>query len=224
MNFPSCTCEKTVQGDIWSRMNEVSSASDVTPRLSGFEFEAPAERDCLGSLRAPIAMLATEEFAVDDGLLDTIEKELGSQLLDGRPVLLRKDWSTVFDPAPSCWEELQQQLYRLVELAIFHAERDPYFQLLRESGGGPEQESLPSRRGGRRKAKKVIGTRVTRSSAPQKQDQSTADTPINDAEETQQDLAAKSSHEVQEMQPEEHDCDEAEGGSDCNAESSEASR
>mmetsp|Transcript_23462 Transcript_23462/g.44190 ORF Transcript_23462/g.44190 Transcript_23462/m.44190 type:complete len:420 (+) Transcript_23462:81-1340(+) len=144
-----------LKADIWSRMNEVSSASEVAPRLSGFEFEAPAERDCLGSLRAPIAILATEEFVVDGDLLETLELELGSPLLEGRPVLLKKDWSTVFDNPPSCWEDLQQQVYRLVELAIFHAERDPYFQLLSESSAA--QASVPSRRGGRRKANKVIG-------------------------------------------------------------------
>ncbi|CAE7279997.1 YPTC1 [Symbiodinium sp. KB8] len=112
-----------LQEDIWSRMNEVSSAN------------------------------------VDDGLLDTIEK--------------------VFDPAPSCWEELQQQLYSL----------------------GIEDLRSPAA---------LRKLRATRSSAPQKQDQSTADSPIDNARETQQ-----------ETQPEEHDCDKAGGGSDESAEEDE---
>lgn len=36
------------------------------PRLTGFEFEAPAERDCLGSLRAPIAIMATQHAITED--------------------------------------------------------------------------------------------------------------------------------------------------------------
>ena len=36
------------------------------PRLTGFEFEAPAERDCLGSLRAPIAIMVTQHAITED--------------------------------------------------------------------------------------------------------------------------------------------------------------
>ncbi|CAJ1328806.1 unnamed protein product [Effrenium voratum] len=136
--------------DIWSHMNDVSTEGAPAPRLQGFEFEAPAERDCLGALRAPVALMATEEFAADENLFETIERELGGVLL-GRPALQQKDWSTVFDVSPSSWEELQQQVYRLVELAIFHAERDPYFQLLRDSAPGPRRR--------RRKAKKMPATK-----------------------------------------------------------------
>eukprot|EP00434_Breviolum_minutum_P034744 symbB.v1.2.030758.t1/scaffold3501.1/size55241/4 len=153
---------KLLKADIWSRMNDVSIDDDVpAPRLTGFEFEAPAERDCLGSLRAPIAIMATEEFAAawqarssgefcakvlklvhcaDEHLLQTLEQTLGSSMLEGRPALQRKDWSTVFDVSPSCWEELQDQVYRLVELAIFHAERDPYFQLMRDAPPQPRSQ------------------------------------------------------------------------------------
>lgn len=52
---------RLLKADIWSRLNDVTA--EVAPRLEGFEFEAPAERDCLGALRAPIAIMATEEFA-----------------------------------------------------------------------------------------------------------------------------------------------------------------
>ena len=149
---------KLLKADIWSRMNDVSIDDDVpAPRLTGFEFEAPAERDCLGSLRAPIAIMATEEFAADEHLLQTLEQTLGSSMLEGRPALQRKDWSTVFDVSPSCWEELQDQVYRLVELAIFHAERDPYFQLMRDAPPQPRSR-------GRRKVKRP-GTKKAKGAA-----------------------------------------------------------
>ena len=83
---------RLLRAEIWSRMNDVTEP--VVPRLEGFEFEAPAERDCLGGLRKPIAIMATEDFAADEQLLEALERQLGSPFLEGRPALQPKDWST----------------------------------------------------------------------------------------------------------------------------------
>lgn len=168
---------KLLKADIWSRMNDVSIDGDEpAPRLAGFEFEAPAERDCLGSLRAPIAIMATEEFAADENLIQSLEHKLGSSLLTGRPALQRKDWSTVFDVSPSCWEELQDQVYRLVELALFHAERDPYFQLMRDAP--------PQPRSRRRKVRKPVAKKgqaaASNASPEEKASENTAAASTND--------------------------------------------
>ncbi|CAL1130202.1 unnamed protein product [Cladocopium goreaui] len=168
---------KLLKADIWSRMNDVSIDGDEpAPRLAGFEFEAPAERDCLGSLRAPIAIMATEEFAADENLIQSLEHKLGSSLLTGRPALQRKDWSTVFDVSPSCWEELQDQVYRLVELALFHAGRDPYFQLMRDAP--------PQPRSRRRKVRKPVAKKgqaaASNASPEEKASENTAAASTND--------------------------------------------
>lgn len=168
---------KLLKADIWSRMNDVSIDGDEpAPRLAGFEFEAPAERDCLGSLRAPIAIMATEEFAAGENLIQSLEHKLGSSLLTGRPALQRKDWSTVFDVSPSSWEELQDQVYRLVELALFHAERDPYFQLMRDAP--------PQPRSRRRKVRKPVAKKgmahASNTSPEEKASENTAAASTND--------------------------------------------
>lgn len=153
-----------LKADMWSQMNGISTDAP-SERLEGFEFEIPAERTCMGELRAPIAVLATTEFAQGASLLDAIEQQLCSSILQGRPALQKQDWHTVFDTAPSSWQELQVQVFRLAELAIFHAERDPYFQLLAEttraadaSGTTVEaQRRDAGARRGRRKAKRRHG-------------------------------------------------------------------
>ena len=46
-------CERTDR----HRHGQSNLHEEPAPRLEGFEFEAPAERDCMGSLRAPIAIM-----------------------------------------------------------------------------------------------------------------------------------------------------------------------
>eukprot|EP00931_Biecheleriopsis_adriatica_P090634 TRINITY_DN64592_c0_g1_i1.p1 TRINITY_DN64592_c0_g1~~TRINITY_DN64592_c0_g1_i1.p1 ORF type:complete len:386 (-),score=96.20 TRINITY_DN64592_c0_g1_i1:19-1119(-) len=124
---------KLLKMEMWNQMNGITDEEqEPMDRLAGFEFEAPAERDCMGSLQAPIAIMATPGFVQGDGLLKDLELRLGSTLLEGRPALQKEDWSTVFDTEPRSWTELQGQIFRLIELAIVHAERDPYYQLLLE--------------------------------------------------------------------------------------------
>lgn len=180
---------KLLKADIWSRMNDVSTGDEPAPRLEGFEFEAPAERDCMGSLRAPIAIMATEELAANDQLLETMEELLGSPLLNGRPALQHRDWSTVFDVSPSSWEELQQQLYRLVELAIFHAERDPYYQLLRDAPVPPMRRRRKAKRPAKKESTAISAADQTASAEQnQKVSQNTAATSMNaTAEMTEED-------------------------------------
>mmetsp|Transcript_53544 Transcript_53544/g.96076 ORF Transcript_53544/g.96076 Transcript_53544/m.96076 type:complete len:343 (-) Transcript_53544:377-1405(-) len=120
-----------LKADMWRQMN--GAGDDEVGRLTGFEFEVPAERTCMGSLQDPFAIVATPEFANEKDLLGLLADTLGSEILSGRPALQKPDWLTVFADTPSSWSELQEQVFRLVELAIFHAERDPYFQLLAES-------------------------------------------------------------------------------------------
>jgi len=150
-----------LKADMWSQMNGIGT--DVpSERLEGFEFEIPAERTCMGQLRAPIAVLSTAEFAQGASLLDDMEQQLGSSILQGRPALQKQDWHTVFDTVPSSWKELQDQALRLAELAIFHAERDPYFQLLAETARAADASGTTAEaqrrdagaRRGRRKAKR----------------------------------------------------------------------
>lgn len=145
-----------LKADMWSQMNGISTDAP-SQRLEGFEFEIPAERTCMGNLRAPIAVMATPEFAQGASLLEDVEQQLGGSILQGRPALQKQDWHAVFDTVPSSWQELQAQVLRLAELAIFHAERDPYFQLLAETtraadAVGATAEAKVQR--GRRKAKR----------------------------------------------------------------------
>lgn len=127
------------QAEIWQRS---TSGCAETTRLSGFAFECPAERDCLGRRMAPTALCAIPEFAEIDDLLQHLKQQLGSDLLAGRPALHRSDWVTIVDSTPNSWQELQLQVLRLVELAVFHAEQDAV-----EAGGlcnASEQESATS--------------------------------------------------------------------------------
>ena len=58
-NFISFEISWYLESNIAKRAKLVNlcSPEEPAPRLAGFEFEAPAERDCLGSLRAPIAIM-----------------------------------------------------------------------------------------------------------------------------------------------------------------------
>lgn len=145
-----------LKADMWSQMNGISTDAP-SQRLEGFEFEIPAERTCMGELRTPIAVVATPEFAQGASLLDDMEQQLGGSILQGRPALQKQDWHAVFDTVPSSWQELQAQVLRLAELAIFHAERDPYFQLLAETTRAEDAVGATAEakaRRGRRKAKR----------------------------------------------------------------------
>eukprot|EP00930_Biecheleria_cincta_P071754 TRINITY_DN59211_c0_g1_i1.p1 TRINITY_DN59211_c0_g1~~TRINITY_DN59211_c0_g1_i1.p1 ORF type:complete len:369 (-),score=84.31 TRINITY_DN59211_c0_g1_i1:36-1142(-) len=142
-----------LKADMWSQMNGIST--DVpSQRLEGFEFEIPAERTCMGELRAPIAVMATPEFAQGASLLEDMEQQLGGTILEGRPALQKQDWHAVFDTVPNSWQELQAQVLRLAELAIFHAERDPYFQLLAETTRALDSTAEAKARRSRRKGKR----------------------------------------------------------------------
>eukprot|EP00933_Yihiella_yeosuensis_P084205 TRINITY_DN98619_c0_g1_i1.p1 TRINITY_DN98619_c0_g1~~TRINITY_DN98619_c0_g1_i1.p1 ORF type:complete len:399 (-),score=98.30 TRINITY_DN98619_c0_g1_i1:205-1317(-) len=207
-----------VRADLWSHMNGLSSgsasssddASGPIGRLKGFELELPAERDCLGNLRDPIAFTATDELVTNKRLFEDLEQQLGSCILDGRPVLQRQDWPIVFDSVPSSWEEFQQQVYRLVELAIFHAHRDPYFQLLQETA---QKAAAAAAAGKKKKSKKK--------KSAQEPAEASKDLPAEDLiqEKHSEDGSAANSFEVQrpgdvsveKVQEEEEQDDEEEG-------------
>jgi len=111
------------RSELWSSswINNVSASSEPPERLKGFQFEAPAETDCLGQTMGPVAFVATEDFVANTQMFADMRDALGSPLLEGRPVLQRRDWATILDKSPSSWQGLQCQALQLVELAIFQA-------------------------------------------------------------------------------------------------------
>jgi len=118
------------KSELWCRRNVMGGlvrddgSSGQVERLKGFAFECPAESDCMGRRPAPTTFCATPDIAGSDTIFEDLKKSLGSALLEGRPVLLRQDWASVAETTPGSWPELQLQALRLVELAIFQAQRD----------------------------------------------------------------------------------------------------
>lgn len=46
----------------------------------------------------------------------------------GRPMLQRRDWPTLFKASVNSWSQLLHQIFRLVELALYHAEQASHLQ------------------------------------------------------------------------------------------------
>mmetsp|Transcript_9388 Transcript_9388/g.21344 ORF Transcript_9388/g.21344 Transcript_9388/m.21344 type:complete len:378 (-) Transcript_9388:69-1202(-) len=146
------------RAEIWAMANGVEGVRDAEPpqRLTGFEFECPAELDCYGRQPSPIAFTATEEYAANDGLLEDLQRELGSPLLQGRPALRRQDWLTTFEGSSASWEDLQHRVLRLVELALFQAQQDAPAS---EGVGGLSPCAQPELEGGASKESPVAAAK-----------------------------------------------------------------
>lgn len=73
-------------------------------------------------------LFAKLAFVEDDNVIETLECRLGSPLLVGRAALQRRDWPLLFKVSPNSWSQLTDQLFKLVELAIYYAycERDAH--------------------------------------------------------------------------------------------------
>lgn len=71
--------------------------------------------------RTPVAFYAKPEFLEKTDLFNYIEQRLGRPFLLGRPVVQRKDWSSLLEPHANSWKVFMNQVLELVELVIFEA-------------------------------------------------------------------------------------------------------
>mmetsp|Transcript_138013 Transcript_138013/g.240003 ORF Transcript_138013/g.240003 Transcript_138013/m.240003 type:complete len:378 (+) Transcript_138013:53-1186(+) len=187
--------DKLVRAELWAASNGLgdvtggSSSDGSSFRLQGFGFEVDAERDCLGRQREPIAFGATEEFAANEALVKEMQEALGSPLLEGRPALQKQDWLTVFEETPVSWQELQAQVYRLVELALLHAfveagsPDEP-------SGTVEEEESAPAKQGQSASAKRRMRKKKNKAAQMQSTEDAQAPEVATVTEANQQPLEA----------------------------------
>jgi len=113
-------CRRNLMGGIISR----GGNEDEPERLKGFAFECPAETDCVGRRQEPIGFAVLPDLAAREDLFEELERRLGSAFLSGRPVLRRNDWVTIAQETPAAWPDLQQQAFKLIELAIFQSHQD----------------------------------------------------------------------------------------------------
>mmetsp|Transcript_36454 Transcript_36454/g.79772 ORF Transcript_36454/g.79772 Transcript_36454/m.79772 type:complete len:347 (+) Transcript_36454:44-1084(+) len=114
------------KAELWCMANRMEglTTDGIGERLKGFEFERPIEGDCFGRPQGPTAFCVMPEHVEETDLIQELEEHLGGPLLTGRPVLQPRDWFTITEASPCSWDELQTQVLRLVELAIFYAQRD----------------------------------------------------------------------------------------------------
>lgn len=80
------------------------------------------------------SMFVSCDFGARADLPAVLSAHLGSSLLGGRAPVRSEDLASVFNPEPKSWEELKQQAFRLLGLAVLHAERDA------RSAAGDEDE------------------------------------------------------------------------------------
>jgi hypothetical protein len=70
-----------------------------------------------GAFYAKLALVEKPDF------FEILEKWIGSPLLVGRPMLHRCDWPSLFKASVNSWSQLLIQIFKLMELAVYHAEQ-----------------------------------------------------------------------------------------------------
>jgi hypothetical protein len=113
--------------------------------IEGFINQREALHDA--AFYAKTALLEKRDF------FEIVEHWLGASLWVGRPMLPRRDWPSLFKGSINSWSELLRQIFKLVESALYYAERAGHLKLT-ACVSSPTKKEAPCSRSSKRKAQK----------------------------------------------------------------------
>lgn len=131
LRFDDATLVHRLQA-VWQHL----SVSDLTCFLIGVQgedenmryknmnmFALDGARGNDGSLQEAV-FLVQRAFLRKVDLFDLLENKLGSSFLQGRKVMKRQEWPSLFERTPHSWAEFASQIFRLLEVALRQAQLD----------------------------------------------------------------------------------------------------
>lgn len=134
-------------------------SQDGASKKAGNEFFAIEGFISQSAVLHEAAFYAKLELVGNEDLFEIVQKWVDGPLWVGRPILHRRDWPSLFRTSVNSWSELVRQIFKLVESALYHAERA---SRLNPTAGSlcSAKEASPSKSAKRRERKKQSAIKV----------------------------------------------------------------